>query len=205
MQNVDFSSKIRREHAEVRIANQKPVKASVSRSNRTAAFLFGGAILIFTAGLYSGVKLSEIRNYEASLIQNPDGPTRTSPSQEEGNGMSDMSSVTMSNRAPNSSASISGTGSFLIKIGTYSEADAETIAGQINDVDEITAHQMASCKNVNEVQDRHPAFRTRVRDSDRQNVFVGCFSNQDEAQAVLRKLRQQNLPESSELRIFEIE
>ncbi|MCB1303658.1 MAG: hypothetical protein KDK37_05255 [Leptospiraceae bacterium] len=160
------------------------------------------ALLIFAAGLFAGLKLGQFRNFEQSLVKYPDGQSEmsnSSPSQK-------PDSETLSSFANRPSESTAQEGSFIIKVGTFSEDRARELQGILESRPEMQKLRTLKCKSVSSSGALHQSiFRTEVKDARLQNLFFGCFSTVDTAGVALESLTNLNIAGTGSARVFEID
>lgn len=217
IQSVDFARQIKtrqeshRRPAAVPVGNAKPgVRKSPApaedKKGRAYGVFFSLSVLIFTVGLFAGLQLGQNRSFEESLAKK-NKPSAAS-AEKNNKPKETLTSFANTGSGENSDedAEASVQGSFIIKVGTYDPKEADELTTRINELPYFARLDYSGCKNVNETTPgREAAFRTRVEDSEQQNVFIGCFQTVEQAKDASTELRKEALPNTGSARLFEIE
>ncbi len=201
MQNIDFSRKIRREPV---LEAERP---DLGKKNRTVVTTLVLCILAFTLGLMAGVQLMRVRGTD-SLVKNPDRPARTAEPEESPSNPSSAKPSRVGVEDPDPSAermADTAPAKYLIKVGTFSSADADRLARKIGKVAELKDVVPAPCKGLKEQSDRGLTFRIAVKGEPRENVFLGCFADPGKAHEALSHLKGAGIPQAASAVVFEIE
>lgn len=183
--------------------------ADMKRSNRVYVIALALALMAFTGGILAGMKLAEIRNLESSIVKYPDGargpaasaPAASAPSNPSGG---NSETVSLANTAPSANM----LGKYLIKIGTFSPEESETLVLRLNSIRELDPVRPLNCKHVKQtVGGRKLAFSIPLKEGEveRKNVFVGCFDDQAQAGSVVNIVTSSGLPGTSNAKLYEIE
>ncbi|MBU42834.1 MAG: hypothetical protein CMN76_06415 [Spirochaetaceae bacterium] len=205
LQSVDFSRKIksRPPAGPKTAAPERSASSGVEgkpASGRLLGYGMAAALLIFAAGLYSGIKIGQFKSFEQSLVKYPDG--QKSPDKEQAKNEKDSLS-SFANR-PQESAEKEG--NFIIKVGTFSEDRARELQGILESRPEIQKLLTLKCQSVSSSGALHQSiFRTEVKDARLQNLFFGCFSTVDTAGEALEELSKLNIAGTGSARVFEID
>ncbi len=205
LQSVDFSRKIKSRPAPaptgIPAADRSTPSAGQGRtaSGRLLGYGVAAALLIFAAGLYSGIKIGQFKSFEQSLLKYPDG---NPPAAQEGQ-KPQQSLNSFANR-PQQTAEKEGL--FIIKVGTFSEDRARELQGILESRPEMQELRTLKCKSVSSDGALHQSiFRTEVQDARLQNLFFGCFSTVDTAGEALEELSKLNIAGTGSARVFEID
>lgn len=159
------------------------------------------ALLIFAAGLYSGIKIGQFKSFEQSLVKYPDG--KPADAEDSGKNESEAQLNSFANR-PQETATKEG--NFIIKVGTFSEERARELQGILESRSEIQELRTLKCRSVSSEGALHQSiFRTEVKDARLQNLFFGCFSTVDTAGEALEALSNLNIAGTGSARVFEID
>ena len=183
--------------------------ADMKRSNRVYVIALALALMAFTGGILAGMKLAEIRNLESSIVKYPDGargpaasaPAASAPSNPSGG---NSETVSLANTAPSANM----LGKYLIKIGTFSPEESETLVLRLNSIRELDPVRPLNCKHVKQtVGGRKLAFSIPLKEGEveRKNGFVGCFDDQAQAGSVVNIVTSSGLPGTSNAKLYEIE
>lgn len=156
------------------------------------------ALLIFAAGLYSGIKIGQFKSFEQSLVKYPE----EKPAGE----TAEKSQQSLNSFANRPTQTTEKEGFFIIKVGTFSEDRARELQGILESRPEMQKLRTLKCKSVSSDGALHQSiFRTEVQDARLQNLFFGCFSTVDTAGEALEELSKLNIAGTGSARVFEID
>ncbi len=205
LQSVDFSRKIKSRPAPAPTGMPTQDRSTATQgsgktaSGRLLGYGLAAALLVFAAGLYSGIKIGQFKSFEQSLVKYPDGKSTDQPDAPK----SQQSLNSFANRPQESAAK---EGFFIIKVGTFSEDRARELQGILESRPEIQDLRTLKCKSVSSDGALHQSiFRTEVQDARLQNLFFGCFSTVDTAGEALEELSKLNIAGTGSARVFEID
>lgn len=226
MQNIDFSSRLNRSspfqavHANPQsrqAGGVADVPVDIKRRNRNMVFVLALLILAFTVGMMAGIQLGYLRHVDETLVKHPDPDStdvagESSAEQGATTSFSNTGADSASQNALEGTADQEGNagrveGRYLVRIGTFAPRAAELLAGRLNNHPDLAQAKPVRCKNVREsAPGRYLAFRVKLGDdTDRQNVFLGCFRSEDAAREALDAAIASGIPGLSAARLFEIE
>jgi hypothetical protein len=211
MQNIDFSSRINRPSPFQ--AAQAPSDRSRGRAsgapagdlrsrNRSLVFVLALLIVAFTLGMMAGIQLGYLRQVDENLVTNRDPDRSDESRRESGAGTADFANAGAGAPPPEDPE-----GRYLVRVGTFAPRAAELLAERLNNHPDLTQAKPVRCKNVREsTPGRYLAFRVKLDDgTDRQNVFLGCFLQEDAAREALDRAAASGIPGLSGARLYEIE
>ena len=205
LQSVDFSRKIKSRPAPASRAMPAMDPApgaggsAKTASGRLLGYGFAAALLVFAAGLYSGIKIGQVKSFEQSLVKYPDGQKPAT----QDSGEKPQSLNSFANRPQQAETK---EGNFIIKVGTFSEERARELQGILETRPEIQKLRTLKCQSVSSEGALHQSiFRTEVKDARLQNLFFGCFSTVDTAGEALEALSNLNIAGTGSARVFEID
>lgn len=193
MQNIDFSKKVKKTTPSAASTGENKFPSDLKRKNRFYILGLSLIIIAFTAGLATGIQLSNMRGLEENLVKYPD---EQNPQLR--NGSADTG-TTLANPPKES------IGGYLVKVGVYSIKQAEQITKDINNIPELAQIKPKRCKNVEEnIPNRYLAFRSPASEN-RQSVFVGCFDHVEQARKALQAVLSSQLDGSSRSILYQID
>lgn len=219
MQNIDFSSQIRKRsnimsgsttNSGTKNSSQNASGSIFTFSNRWVSGSFAVIVVVFSLGLYSGLKIGTIRQIEKSdcIVRYPDSnknskkmiqtvPNQAAQSQNQPQKESNSKSLSNTGNTPELT--------YIIKVGSFNQKGAHKLTQQLNNVSEIRTLKPLACKGVQEIEpDRGVAFRmTDSKNKGKENVLIGCFKTAGRANHVLDLVRKSGLPGSSNAQLYE--
>lgn len=195
MQNLDFSNRIHTRPVVAEEVEAIPEK-SMKRSFSGITLFISIAAITYSLGIITGIQLNQFSKIEDGIVKYPDGKKSSVKERESTQSFSNISE---------DSKSISVDGTFLIKVGTFTESDAEKLTESLNQKHDLNRIKPVPCRGVKEsVPERGIAFRTQAKSSG-QNIFLGCFSELKQAENAANLLKSLKIPGTGGARIFELE
>lgn len=210
MQNIDFSAELRKRSAFGAVSQSMPGKAEtktsnkeLSKRNRIVSFTLAALVLVFTVGLYSGIKIGEMRNLESSdcIVRYPDGHKQEKSTVIDNN--KKVKPVNNSVALANTSDTVRK--NYILKVGRFKSKAARKLTLQLNNLPEMRNLKAEKCKGVEENEpNRAPAFRMQTsQGSGTENVLIGCFSSASRANHMLSIVKKSGLPGSARSELYE--
>ncbi|MDH5655776.1 MAG: hypothetical protein OEZ34_07710, partial [Spirochaetia bacterium] len=147
-------------------------------------------------------KISEITNIEKTIVKYPETDSKKVPENKSQN----QSYTSFANPSPVPSENENSlSGKYLIKIGTFPDATADSLTRRLNNDPKLLQIKPYQCSGVEEnVPERYIAFRTKAGNSG-QNVFLGCFQKKWQALNAMKSVQESNINGTGSAQLFEIE
>lgn len=210
MQNLDFSQRVSRTKIQEPLTANVPPKSPI----RWPMVLLIIGVISFVLGIIAGLQVGKIRQIENEIVKYPDKTSTekgTALRENDNHSADSDSSNNASNDTSNENSSTSKfsntsdeEATFLIKVGTFESGKAESLANHLADLPEFGNVKPFKCKKVGDVGSRTIVFRTRVKGKELQNVFLGCFLEEENAKSTLRTLLTSGIKGTEEARLYDI-
>lgn len=212
MQNIDYSRKVRSSGPQPgwsRVetgpggagASGVPEQMGVRAKNRFFSVVAGVGMLMFTLGVIGGFQLNRLKHIEQNLVRYPDENRKEMVQQSR--------QITKESRFANTDPGAmdrSAVGRYIIHLGVFDQDQAEKLTSSLNNIPELAGRKPDLCKDFNEtVPNRYLSFRSSAGKKTRQNVYVGCFSEAEEASRYLDIVKRSNLSGTAASRLYHID